>query len=274
MRKVIAIRRADRYSPNNIENDRMILLATTAILRGRYGADIPVVDEEEFCANPADAGAYLSMGRMPQTLDILKEKEAMGKVVINSPAGVSLCGHRSSLDRLMRQNGIAMPPLYQGCGGCWLKRGDSAAQSSRDVVFCPDGTALGKAREAFEARGIDDLVESTHVAGDLIKFYGVDDSMFHYYYTNDLYSNELLQSKFGNERINGEPHHYPFDGVALRKEVRRLAALASVEVFGGDAIIDKDGNFYIIDFNDWPTFSCCREDAAMAIANCLDHGNI
>lgn len=272
MSRIIAIRRADRYSPNNVENDRMILLATVNILRERYGADVTVIDEEAFCLTPIDADIYISMGRLPQTLDILDEKMTLGKKVINSPSGIRLCSHRSMLDHLMRQNNIAMPPLQHSADGCWLKRGDSAAQSRNDVIYCADEAALAEAKEAFKARGIHDIVESTHVVGDLIKFYGVDNAMFHYFYTNDSY--EERQSKFGNERINGKPHHYPFDGVAFRNEVQRLAALAGVMVFGGDAIIDKDGNFYIIDFNDWPTFSRCREDAAEAIANCLAHGKI
>ena len=49
----------------------------------------------------------------------------------------------------------------------------------------------------------------------------------------------------------------------------RLSQLVGVEVFGGDAIIDEQGRFYIIDFNDWPSFSRCREEAAMAIAQCV-----
>lgn len=263
--KIVAIRRADRYSPNNIENDLLILQAAVACLEAKYGVEIPIVDEERFCEEPVEADVYLSMGRLPQTLDILSDREAIGKTVINSPSGVRVCSRRSLLDKLMRDNGIAMPPL-SGSKGCWLKRGDSAAQSRNDVVFCADDDALAEARKAFIERGITDMVESRHVAGDLIKFYGVDDAMFHYSYTNDTLSNDELRSKFGNERINGEPHHYSFDGIAFRKEVQRLASLTNVMVYGGDAIVDRDGNFYIIDFNDWPTFSTCREEAAMAIS--------
>ncbi|MFS6554926.1 hypothetical protein VPJ68_05445, partial [Parabacteroides distasonis] len=37
-------------------------------------------------------------------------------------------------------------------------------------------------------------------------------------------------------------------------------------MYGGDAIVTADGNFVIIDFNDWPSFSRCRDEAAEAIA--------
>ena len=37
-------------------------------------------------------------------------------------------------------------------------------------------------------------------------------------------------------------------------------------VFGGDFIVDPDGVARLIDLNDWPSFSACREEAADAIA--------
>ena len=47
----------------------------------------------------------------------------------------------------------------------------------------------------------------------------------------------------------------------------RLAGLLGLEVYGGDCIVRQDGTFAIIDFNDWPSFSRCRNDAAKAIAS-------
>ena len=93
---------------------------------------------------------------------------------------------------------------------------------------------------------------------------GIGSSFFrHFYPTDDG------QTKFGDETArNGEAHHYAFDVSALQSEVERLAQLVGIEVYGGDAIIDRDGRFYIIDFNDWPSFSRCRDEAAEAIANC------
>ena len=37
-------------------------------------------------------------------------------------------------------------------------------------------------------------------------------------------------------------------------------------IYGGDAVVRRDGSFCMIDFNDWPSFSRCREEAALAIA--------
>ncbi|MBF1080379.1 MAG: hypothetical protein HXL36_08470, partial [Prevotellaceae bacterium] len=49
--------------------------------------------------------------------------------------------------------------------------------------------------------------------------------------------------------------------------VYRLSELTGVAVYGGDAIVDKEGRFYIIDFNDWPSFSPFRKTMASSIAS-------
>lgn len=257
---IAAILRAPRFSPNNVDNDRLIMEAVAGRLSRHFGITIPLVGEEDFCAHPLDADCYLSMCRLPETLRILRRKEGAGSVVVNSTHGIELCVHRSELDALMREKGYAMPPV-DGSDGYWLKRGDTAAQSHDDVVFCEDKDELARAEQEFRRRGIAEMVVSTHVVGDVIKFYGVGDGMFHFFYPRD----DGL-SKFGDEWRNGIAHHYPFDERALIDEVRRLAVETGTAVYGGDAIIDKSGNYYIIDFNDWPSFSRCRDEAADAIA--------
>lgn len=252
---IVAVRRDDRYSPNSVENDRAILQAVI----DRMGDDIPMIDEAEL-SEDTDADLYLSMGRLPQTVSLLKSKEDGGAVVINSGYGVEAC-MRSRLDATMRANDIPMPPL-EGNNGYWLKRGDAAAQSKGDVVFCKDLEALEEARKGFAARGITDVVASAHVVGDLVKFYGVGCDFFRYYYPADDHI-----SKFGDERVNGIAHHYPFDVEALLNISARLAELVKTEVYGGDVIIDAQGHISIIDFNDWPSFSRCRDEAAEAIAS-------
>ena len=42
-----------------------------------------------------------------------------------------------------------------------------------------------------------------------------------------------------------------------------------VKIYGGDCIIDADGSMQIIDFNDWPSFAPCRNEAAPYIAKCV-----
>ena len=40
-------------------------------------------------------------------------------------------------------------------------------------------------------------------------------------------------------------------------------------VYGGDCIVDSDGKMQIIDFNDWPSFAPCRNEAAPYIAKAI-----
>ena len=255
--RAMGVRRDNVFSPNSVEKDRAILLAVLRILADR-GWDTVLVDELQLCADDR-ADCYLSMARSPQALCVLGGLEREGRRMFNQPEGVANC-QRSRLDTIMRQNRIPMPPK-ESAHGWWLKRGDAAAQTKADVVFCPDSEALAAARRDFLRRGITDFVVSAHVVGDLVKFYGVSNGFFRYFYPTDD-----GQSKFGDERRNGMAHHYPFSCESLQADVERLSHLAGVDVYGGDAIVDEYGHYFIIDFNDWPSFSRCREEAAGAIA--------
>lgn len=259
--QILAIRRDDRFSPNAVENDLLILQASCREIRGMLGldGDIRIVDEEDYAHSPQSADCCISMGRADETLACLTAKVSEGCVVVNAPHAVSRC-RRSFLHRLMVENHIPVPE-EEGAHGYWLKRGDVAAQSAEDVVFCPTPESLCEAKDRFKARGISDMLVSAHVPGDLVKFYGVGTRFFKYFYPTDD-----GVSKFGDEIRNGMAHHYHFDCEALRAEVFRLAEIIGTDVYGGDAIVGEDGQYFIIDFNDWPSFSRCREEAARAIA--------
>ena len=164
----------------------------------------------------------------------------------------------------MQQNHIPVPP-QEGTDGYWLKRGDAAAQSKDDVQFAATKSDLLAKVRLFEARGISEYVVSAHVVGDLVKFYGVQGTGFFRYY----YPTDDGQTKFDDERHNGSAHHYSFSVPQLQQDAERLAEAVGVQVYGGDAIIRSDGSYCIIDFNDWPSFSRCRESAAEAIASLL-----
>lgn len=251
---ILAIRRDERFSPNSVMKDRAILQMSCDLL----GKDIPMIDED-MLDEYFDADIYLSMARLPQSIHLLKQFERQGKQVINSAFAVSACS-RSHLQTIMQENHIPIPPK-EGYHGYWIKRGDVATQYEGDVVYCQDDVALENAKIEFANRGITDYVVSSHVVGDVIKFYGVGHHFFQYFYPSDDH-----QMKFSHELVNGEAHHYAFDEDILRREVQRLANIISLDVYGGDAIVDEEGRIYMIDFNDWPSFSRCSEEAACAIA--------
>ena len=94
-----------------------------------------------------------------------------------------------------------------------------------------------------------------------MKFYGVEGTGFFRYY----YSGDDTETKFGDEERNGKPQYYSFSSSNLQADAEKLACLLQTPVYGGDAIIQEDGCYVIIDFNDFPSFSRCREEAAKAI---------
>ena len=79
------------------------------------------------------------------------------------------------------------------------------------------------------------------------------------------YSGDDSETKFGDEERNGKPQYYPFSSSNLQADAEKLACLLQTPIYGGDAIIQEDGNYVIIDFNDFPSFSKCRKEAAKAI---------
>ncbi|MCI6160556.1 MAG: hypothetical protein PUH24_03930 [Prevotellaceae bacterium] len=278
MRKALLIYRAHCFSPNSVEKDKAVLEATGSCLQAK-GMEVEYVSEESL-ESGHEADVYLSMGRTARALAILKRKEGERKLVINSAFAIEK-STRSHIDSLMRQHGLpAAPLLYiknldngrKNKGEMelckkkyWLKRGDLAAQG-KDDVQCVEGTeAVGKQLLSFHLRGINDVLITEHVEGDLVKFYGVERSGFFriFYPTDDAVF------KFDDEKQNGHARHYVFSQQALEDDAERLSALTGIRIYGGDAIVREDGTFAIIDFNDWPSFSRCCEDAAWAIAGLL-----
>ena len=271
--ELISIYRAERYSPNSVERDKAIMDAVCEKLSTRY--NIYKTREEDIetegmplmlrlaDANQPHSGApllVLSMARSRKALDILTQMEAEGARVINRAQAV-LNATRTVIDRMMRENDIPCAPLH-GDNGWWIKRGDEAAQEKGDVRFAADEKERDIITEEFRKRGITDIVTTAHVDGDLVKFYGVAGTTFFH----TTYPTDGGFSKFGDERRNGTSRHTFFDIAALHSDASRLAQLTGIEVYGGDCIVRADGSYAIIDFNDWPSFSVCRHDAAEAIA--------
>ena len=251
------IQRAVRFSPNSVEKDLAILKAVADKIR-REGHIVRIVSESALCLGKPECDFILSMGRMPETLNWLKSLNAIP--IVNTPESVERCA-RCQLIPIMKHIGTPLPP-EEGTCGYWLKRGDVAAQSEDDVQFAADKTELEEKIRQLVNHDIKVYTVSTHVEGDLVKFYGVyETGFFRYYYPTDD-----GESKFGDEHRNGKAHHFPFDASSLHSYAEQLARAVGVSVYGGDVIVRQDGSFCMIDFNDWPSFSRCRHEAADAIA--------
>ncbi|MBF1619597.1 MAG: NTP transferase domain-containing protein [Prevotella sp.] len=267
--KTLLIQRAACYSPNSEEKDLAILQEVGCLFD-----DAKIIGEGDFFENfstynqlisaesVGSVNAYyqiISMARSPKALDCLEQLEQRGMRVLNSSVGVRAC-QRSNVEKVMRENHLPLPP-DEGDDGYWVKRADAAAQSKEDVCFCHDWAEVEKIKSTFVQRGITDVVAQAHVKGDVVKFYGVEGTNFFRYY----YSGDDTETKFGDEERNGKPQYYPFSSSDLQTDAEKLACLLQTPFYGGDAIIQEDGSYVIIDFNDFPSFSKCRKEAAKAI---------
>ena len=261
--KVLMIQRAPQFSPHSVEKDRAILEAVGTRLSAQ-GHQVSIVSEDSLAEIPS-CDVIFTMGRLSETLEALNAVATLGFCrVINSPQGVASCA-RCRLESIMAQVGTPVPPK-EGLDGYWLKRGDAAAQSEEDVQFAPDKTSLEAKIRQMTQRGITQYTVSAHVVGDLVKFYGVSGTGFFRYY----YPTDDGDTKFSDEKRNGSAFHYPFELSAMQTEAERLAEAVGIKVYGGDCIVRSDGSFCLIDFNDWPSFSRCREEAAEDIASLVE----
>jgi hypothetical protein len=82
----------------------------------------------------------------------------------------------------------------------------------------------------------------------VIKFYAVRSSAFFAWYANP------------DVRLTTD------EEAMLRALAAAGAASLRLEVFGGDCVRDRNGNLWLIDLNDWPSYGRCRFGAAEAIA--------
>ena len=62
-----------------------------------------------------------------------------------------------------------------------------------------------------------------------------------------------------------------FDEEDLQRKADLLAGAVGIDIYGGDCVVKANGTYCIIDFNDWPSFSRCREEAADAIVALVEN---
>ena len=268
---MIGISRDCEYSPNHLQNDAAIFSIVANYLKG-LGCEIHLYTEKEFTENRIDGDIFFCMARGKDTLHRLKILENKGALVINSPYGIGNC-IRQPMTELLISHHIPHPEsiispvnmlnISRLNYPCWIKRGDSHTIVKNDVCFAPSPDAAAKIIDDFKHRNISSAVINKHLYGDLIKFYGISGTEFFHWF----YPSLSLPSKFGLERINGEAKGIPFDKEELKMLCNRASKILNVPIYGGDCIIQEDGNIMIIDFNDWPSFARYRNEAGQYIAS-------
>ncbi len=268
MSDFLGVARERVYSPGKVDDDRAILDAVAAHLGATHRCAMLDAETPLPLAPPPPATVVFAMCQGPAALAVLRGWEAAGVRVINSVAAIENAHRRRMLTAFAR-DGVAHPPSAVVAtadaaalpdwvdGDLWVKRGDVHATEAGDVVRAAGRAAAGAALTAFAARGIAAACVQRHVAGPVFKFYAV----------------------------RGEDFFacYPPTGVAAvdRGEESAMRALAAagagaleLEVFGGDCVRDGDGNLWLIDLNDWPSYGRCRFGAAAAIASYVGRARI
>jgi hypothetical protein len=272
------ISRNHRFSPNHIGNDRAVFELVADHLRN-MGHRVHEYSETD-CLKGIGERYVFTMAREPQVVRMLQAMEDGGARVINSGYGIENC-YRSNMTRLLNENAIPVPDNstvntrepaaadFRNLLPCWIKRGDFHAIHREDVSFSRNADEGCAILAEYARRGIETAVLSSHVVGDLVKFYGIRGTEFFFH----CYPEEYQHSKFDHELINGKAKRYPFHVHELKNIAARAADALHIDIYGGDAIITPTERIYLIDMNDFPSFAPCREAAAQVIAERVDQGS-
>ncbi|HAD01294.1 MAG: hypothetical protein PHY27_03080 [Parabacteroides sp.] len=276
--KIAGIVRGNCYSPNHVGNDAAVFNETIRHLE-LAGYEVTTYTEEDVLNREVLEPVIFTMARSKEVVEKLKEYENRGAVVVNSGYGISNCT-REQMTRLLVDNNIPHPRSIitptkdhhiaqrlkeEGMDNCWIKRGDFHAIHREDVTYVRHIEEAEGILSEYALRGIPNAVINEHLVGDLVKFYGVAGSDFFYWF----YPFNMNHSKFGHEQINGKATGIAFSVEDMHAICERSAQVLKVKIYGGDCIISPEGEIRIIDFNDWPSFAPCRDQAAPHIARCI-----
>lgn len=268
--KIAGIPRNPENSPNMSDKDMLLFNKIVEELREKGHTVKILTDEDNFSA---EYDAIFHMTRNTATLDKLTKCEKKGVYIINPVEGVKNCS-REKFVEIFNRNNIKQPSyLYINTSipiidnlhfPGWIKNSKGWSCSVEDVQFVKNEEEYKKALFTLAAKGCKDALFFNHIAGDIIKFYGIQDEDFFRWYYPDPTS-----TKFGLEKINGKQQKYQFKTEKLRKIAFQAAKALNIKIFGGDCIITREGEIYIIDLNDFPSFTAYRDEAAKKIATTI-----
>lgn len=263
---LIGVSREPTYSPGRfLEADRAILQETAQACEAA-GARVRILPAD--AARQAFAGVRLvfTMCQGPEALETMRWLAASGVTVVHEPWAIQSC-HRTRMLPLLARAGLPRPEAHlvacadpapealawaekSGEMGVWVKRGDVHATQPQDVVHLRGEAAVRGALTRLAERGVPRAVLEAHVPGRTVKFYGVRGTRFFRSYAED-----------GADLGSAPP--------AWRQLAERAAAVLGLAIYGGDLVVREAEATLLVDVNDWPSFSRCRAEAAVAIAEHL-----
>jgi hypothetical protein len=260
--------REREHSPGRESDDAEILRLTGKHLE-THGVQVELRAPEDLVATEVPPDGVFFMCERMEALTTLLAWQERGVRLVNSPLAVLNTYRERMIAQLREANVAFVPSRLVATGGAdvaarlpvWVKRADVHNTQDGDVVFAKTPDAVTAALAGLAARGIEKAVLQPHVAGDLIKFYGVGPGgggpdggppWFRWFYHKD-------------QRLAG----HPFDAGRLARLVREAATALGLEIYGGDAIASADGGLQLLDLNAWPSFALYRDEAAPVIASYL-----
>lgn len=268
--RIAAIMRAGAFSPNHIGNDATIMNTVAEQLRKR-GCEVNIYSEEQFGAGNVSEPVIINMCREQRSTELLQQFEDKGILVINSGYGIENC-IRERQARILLGSNIPYPESIivdtdevvkqrlarLGMQQCWIKRGDFHNRHAEDVSYVRSAHEAQDVLQEYFLRGFKRAVISRHLPGQLVKFYGVDGTSFFHWF-----------KPFEPEGHKPSREEHRTTDEQLKALCRRAARELGLIVYGGECILADDGTLSIIDFNDWPSFSSCRAEAATNIAKAV-----
>jgi hypothetical protein len=270
--KLLGIYRETSHSPQREFDDYEILRLTGKHLSDS-GFEVILKKPEEVLKEKKEWNKSLPdlsfiMCEEDEIIDLLKQWENQGATVVNSIQSIWNT-YRDKMTSLLQSAKVSIPKSdlvstspggYQMNGSfkaVWIKRGDFHNCQAGDVLLAQNENELKGALSGLHQRGIHHALVQDHVDGDLVKFYGIGSKKAGSFWFKWFYHKDQNLKKYAFS----EPH--------LKETVCSAAESMGLEVFGGDAVIDCDGNAFLIDINAWPSFALFRDEASKMIGNHL-----
>lgn len=246
--KFLLVYRDERFSPGAVDRDKAMLDKVAQLIADFADSEIKMLHESELqeaCAADYADFTVIHMTRSAEAFAKLIEIQSFGAHVLNPPAAIKGCS-RANIENAMEANNLPTPkslveqhPNLAG-KGWWVKANNTADSSPSHIQFFK---TLPEELVARVQKHDESLLVQPHIEGLGLKFYGVRGTDF--FHVREDVSPTVLQQ--------------------LKDDANCLADALSLDIYGGDAILTPDGLLTIIDFNDFPSFSSCRELAAEAI---------
>ena len=266
---ISGIFREKSHSPRREYDDEAILRQTARSLAESEELEVRLFSPEEFLQagfNEMPLLVFFMCEEAPCLARLQELSYETGCLLINSVESVKNTFRKNMVAVLKEASFFPRSSLFPTSSDsvpgdvtkCWLKRGDYHAISSDDVIFIKDRNELEEAISGFSARGIETVLVQEHIPGDIIKFYCIRDCRaghtwwFKWFYHRDQ---DLKEHRFSETR--------------LMENCLKAGDSMGLDIYGGDAIVRRDGRIFIIDVNAWPSFALFREEAAESISQLL-----